>query len=77
MIIFRENTEDIYAGIEWEAYSEGAKKVIDFLKEEMGVSSHPLPREQRHRHQAHQRRRHRPPGHARPSSMPLTTIARA
>jgi len=37
MVIFRENTEDIYAGIEWEAYSEGAKKVIAFLQKEMGV----------------------------------------
>jgi len=37
MVIFRENTEDIYAGIEWQALSEGAKKVIDFLQGEMGV----------------------------------------
>lgn len=37
MVIFRENTEDIYAGIEWEAYSSGAKKVIEFLQKEMGV----------------------------------------
>lgn len=37
MIIFRENSEDIYAGIEWAAESEGAKKVIDFLVKEMGV----------------------------------------
>ena len=37
MVIFRENTEDIYAGIEWEAESEGARKVIDFLQREMGV----------------------------------------
>ncbi len=37
MVIFRENTEDIYAGIEWQAESEGAKKVIKFLIEEMGV----------------------------------------
>lgn len=37
MVIFRENTEDIYAGIEWEAQSEGAKKIIDFLQVEMGV----------------------------------------
>ncbi len=37
MVIFRENTEDIYAGIEWEAESEEAKKVIDFLQKEMGV----------------------------------------
>jgi isocitrate dehydrogenase len=37
MVIFRENTEDIYAGIEWEAHSEGAKKMIDFLQGQMGV----------------------------------------
>ncbi len=37
MIIFRENSEDIYAGIEGAAESEGAKKVIDFLVKEMGV----------------------------------------
>ena len=37
MVIFRENTEDIYAGIEWQAESEGARKVIDFLRTEMGV----------------------------------------
>jgi isocitrate dehydrogenase len=37
MVIFRENTEDIYAGIEWEAESEGARKVIAFLQDEMGV----------------------------------------
>ena len=38
MIIFRENSEDVYAGIEWEAESEEAKKVIHFLKNEMGVT---------------------------------------
>lgn len=37
MVIFRENSEDIYAGIEWQAGSEGAKKVIHFLQTEMGV----------------------------------------
>src|SRR4030095_3110691 len=37
MVIFRENSEDIYAGIEWDAESEGAKKLIDFLIREMGV----------------------------------------
>ena len=35
--IFRENTEDIYAGIEWDAGSEDVEKVIRFLQEEMGV----------------------------------------
>ena len=38
MVIFRENCEDIYAGIEWEAESEGAKKVIAFLENEMKVN---------------------------------------
>jgi isocitrate dehydrogenase len=37
MVIFRENSEDIYAGIEWAAESEGAKKLIKFLQDEMGV----------------------------------------
>ena len=37
MIIFRENSEDVYAGIEWEAGSEDVRKVIDFLPYEMGV----------------------------------------
>ena len=37
MVIFRENSEDIYAGIEWEAESTQAKKLIDFLINEMGV----------------------------------------
>ncbi len=38
MVIFRENSEDIYAGIEWEAGSDEAKKVIEFLRKEMGVT---------------------------------------
>ncbi|MFD2046299.1 NADP-dependent isocitrate dehydrogenase [Ornithinibacillus salinisoli] len=37
MVIFRENTEDIYAGIEWQKGSDEVKKVIDFLNNEMGV----------------------------------------
>ena len=39
MVIFRENSEDIYAGIEWEAESESVKKVIDFLVKDMGVTN--------------------------------------
>jgi isocitrate dehydrogenase len=39
MVIFRENSEDIYVGIEWEAESESAKKVINFLVKDMGVTS--------------------------------------
>ena len=38
MVIFRENSEDIYAGIEWEAGSPEVRKVIRFLQEEMGVT---------------------------------------
>jgi isocitrate dehydrogenase len=38
MVIFRENSEDIYAGIEWMAYSEEVKKIIGFLKDEMNVN---------------------------------------
>ncbi|GAA4025362.1 NADP-dependent isocitrate dehydrogenase [Actimicrobium antarcticum] len=38
MVIFRENSEDIYAGIEWQEGSEGAKKLIAFLIKEMGVT---------------------------------------
>lgn len=44
MIIFRENSEDIYAGIEWEAESESVVKVIDFLIKDMGVTSIRFPR---------------------------------
>ena len=39
MVIFRENTEDIYAGIEWETGTPEAEKVVKFLREEMGVKS--------------------------------------
>ncbi|MCP5488836.1 MAG: NADP-dependent isocitrate dehydrogenase [Verrucomicrobia bacterium] len=38
MVIFRENSEDIYAGVEWAAYTPEVKKVIDFLQNEMGVT---------------------------------------
>ena len=37
MVIFRENTEDIYAGVEWAVNSDNVKKVIEFLQKEMGV----------------------------------------
>jgi isocitrate dehydrogenase len=39
MIVFRENTEDIYAGIEYRAKTEEARRLIEFLQEEMGVTS--------------------------------------
>ena len=38
MVIFRENTEDIYAGVEWEAGTDEADKVVAFLQNEMGVT---------------------------------------
>lgn len=38
MVVFRENSEDIYAGIEWEASSAEVQKVIQFLQQEMGVN---------------------------------------
>lgn len=38
MVVFRENTEDIYAGIEWKNGTKEAKKFYDFLKNEMGVN---------------------------------------
>ena len=37
IVVFRENTEDVYAGIEWPAYSKEAKKVLDFLNSQMNV----------------------------------------
>ena len=44
MIIFRENSEDVYAGIEWESGSDEVKKVIDFLQNEMGVEKIRFPK---------------------------------
>jgi isocitrate dehydrogenase len=74
MVIFRENSEDIYAGIEYEAGSEKAKKVIDFLTKEMGVrrsASRPAPPS------ASSRCRSKAPSAwcARPSSTPSTTTS--
>ncbi len=43
MVIFRENSEDIYAGIEWEAGSDGAKKLLRFLADELGVPESKIP----------------------------------
>ncbi len=44
MVIFRENSEDIYAGIEWESGSKGANKIVDFLTKEMGVTKIRFPK---------------------------------
>lgn len=45
MVIFRENSEDIYAGIEWQAGSAEADKIIRFLREEMGVNQIRFPQD--------------------------------
>ena len=52
MVIFRENTEDIYAGIEYKAGSDEARRVIEFLQQQMGAQTIRFPGHQRHRHQA-------------------------
>ncbi len=39
MVIFRENTEDIYAGVEWQAGTPEVRKLVDFLQDEMGATS--------------------------------------
>ena len=44
MVIFRENSEDIYAGIEWQAETPEARKVIDFLQNEMDVTKIRFPK---------------------------------
>jgi isocitrate dehydrogenase len=41
MVVFRENTEDVYAGIEWPAHSDEARRVIAFLNQELGCSLDP------------------------------------
>lgn len=44
MVIFRENSEDIYAGIEWRAFSKEVKRVVDFLQDEMNVTKIRFPK---------------------------------
>ena len=63
IVIFRENTEDVYAGIEWKAGSAEANKVIEFLRKELKVTA--IRDQQRHRHQAHERVRQQAAGPAR------------
>jgi isocitrate dehydrogenase len=55
MVIFRENTEDIYAGIEWAGRAPRRREVLAFLQDEMGVKKIRFPETSRHRHQAHLR----------------------
>jgi isocitrate dehydrogenase len=41
MVVFRENTEDVYAGVEWQAYSDEARRLIDFMNRELGCTIDP------------------------------------
>ena len=52
MVVFRENTEDIYAGIEWPAGSAEVHQLIAYLQQRAARHRHPLSRQLRHRHQA-------------------------
>jgi isocitrate dehydrogenase len=52
MVIFRENSEDIYAGIEWPAESPEARKLIDFLQKRNGREENSFSGDVRHWHQA-------------------------
>lgn len=53
MVIFRENSEDIYAGVEWEAETPEAKKIIDFFNPGNGREKNSLPGYVRYRYQTH------------------------
>ena len=77
MVIFRENSEDIYAGIEYEAESEKAKKLIKFLHRGDGGQEDPLPQHLGHRHQAGRRSKAPSAWCARPSSTRSTTTSPA
>ena len=68
MVIFRENSEDIYAGIEFEAESEKAKRLIKILQDDFGVKKIRFPNDLGLRHQAGLARGHRAPGAGRRSS---------
>ena len=77
MVIFRENTEDIYAGIEWEAESDKAKKLIKFLQDEMGVKKIRFPDTSGIGIKPVSQRRHRAPGAQGASSTRSTTTSPA
>jgi isocitrate dehydrogenase len=74
MVVFRENTEDIYAGIEWPTGSQEVHKLIHFLQTELKATGIRFPGELRHRYQARYRRRAASAWFARPSSTPSRTI---
>jgi isocitrate dehydrogenase len=75
MVIFRENSEDIYAGIEFEAETDKAKKSSSSCKRN-GCQKNPFPQHLRHRHQAG-RAKARNAWCARRSNTPLTTTSPA
>ncbi len=62
MVIFRENTEDIYAGVEWEADSAGGNQIAEVPPRRNGRDEDPLSRTLRHRHQTDLRGRNEAPG---------------
>ena len=74
MVIFRENSEDIYAGIEFEAQSDKAKKLIAFCRPNL-ASEDSLPRNLGYRYQASFSRRHRASGAQGDCNTPLTTTS--
>lgn len=76
MTIFRENTEDIYAGIEWTAESAEAKKLITFLQQEMGVRKIRFP-DTAGSGSSRSRRREPSASSARRSTTPRSTASRA
>ena len=73
MVIFRENSEDIYAGVEWQSGQRRGEKVIDFLINEMGVTKIRFPATSGIG-VAGLQRRHQAPGAQRPSSTRSTMI---
>ena len=75
MVIFRENSEDIYAGIEFEAESDKAKKLIKFLHRRDGREEDPLPRTPRASASSRSAAKAPSAWCARPSSTPSTTTS--
>ena len=69
MVIFRENTEDLYAGVEWPANSPEAQRLINFLNHELDCTLDPV---RGHRHQAHDRTLQQTPDPHGPEARPET-----
>ena len=77
VLIFRENTEDVYAGIEWKSGTAEVKKLIDFLNNEMMKGTSKRPRGFRGRHQAHFAYRDQAAGAAGDSTCPRERTPRS